>query len=354
MSKFSNHPAMVVLFALSFSFLLMMVFSPMLGVYQLVQQWDFIVLWLISLLTVALPMLYLELALAKRSQSTVLQGLVSLTRDADAKTTWRVIGWIGLFFISSLNGSMLSQITLDISRIFNLHIHFSVLMLIILGLASALSLLPRLLLVCGMLGAMLASLIITPSTDINSHLQWTNSTAQEWATSVMMVILATGFGMSLYWQNSVKIVESMSSLNLLAFALLGALSGAIILYTVIPIQSVIVLLAVVALLLQLSREQLKQRQMVVVLQWFIPCIGVFFWLIESLHQGLSYLLMIFGLLLCLAYSIFVGWVMKTSHLRKSLNFNKELVYNLWRVAVRIVVPLQIIIALGIMLQHWLV
>lgn len=353
MSKFSNHPAMLMLFALSFSFLLMMVFSPMLGVSQLVQQWDFVVLWLISLLTIALPMLYLELALAKRSQNSALQGLMSLTRDADAKTTWRVIGWAGIVFIALLNGSILSQIALNIGQIFNVNLHFSVLMLIGLGVALALSCLPRLLLVCGMLGAMLASMIITPSSDINTQLQWTNGTAQDWATSVMMVVLATGFGMSVYWQNSVKMVENSSSLNLPVFALLGALCGAMILYTVVPTQSVIALLAVVALLLQLSREQLQQRQMAIVLQWLLPCVGVLVWLIAPLHQTLGYVLMILGLLLCLAYSIFVGWVMKASHLRKSLNFNKELIYNVWRVAVRIVVPLQIIIALGIMLQHWL-
>jgi hypothetical protein len=50
------------------------------------------------------------------------------------------------------------------------------------------------------------------------------------------------------------------------------------------------------------------------------------------------LLMLWGLLICLIYSIFAGWIMKISHLRKSMNFSNELFYNLWRIAIRIVLP----------------
>jgi SNF family Na+-dependent transporter len=55
--------------------------------------------------------------------------------------------------------------------------------------------------------------------------------------------------------------------------------------------------------------------------------------------------MLWGLLLCLIYAIFAGWIMKISHLRKSMNFSSELFYNLWRIAVRIVLPLGIVLAM---------
>lgn len=55
--------------------------------------------------------------------------------------------------------------------------------------------------------------------------------------------------------------------------------------------------------------------------------------------------MLWGLLICLLYAIFVGWLMKISHLRKSLNFAQETTYNLWRIAVRILSPLAIVIAM---------
>ena len=37
--------------------------------------------------------------------------------------------------------------------------------------------------------------------------------------------------------------------------------------------------------------------------------------------------------------------MKISHLRKSMNFSNELFYNLWRIAVRVVLPVSIILAI---------
>ena len=37
--------------------------------------------------------------------------------------------------------------------------------------------------------------------------------------------------------------------------------------------------------------------------------------------------------------------MKISHLRKAMNFSNELFYNLWRIAVRVVLPLSIVMAI---------
>jgi SNF family Na+-dependent transporter len=41
----------------------------------------------------------------------------------------------------------------------------------------------------------------------------------------------------------------------------------------------------------------------------------------------------------------VGWMMKISHLRKAINFSSEGFYNIWRIAVRIILPLAILMAL---------
>ena len=37
--------------------------------------------------------------------------------------------------------------------------------------------------------------------------------------------------------------------------------------------------------------------------------------------------------------------MKISHLRKAINFSSEAFYNIWRIAVRIILPLSIVLAL---------
>ena len=60
---------------------------------------------------------------------------------------------------------------------------------------------------------------------------------------------------------------------------------------------------------------------------------------------------VWGLAVCAVYAIFSGWQMKISHLRKALSFDHEAVYNLWRIAVRLVIPAAIVLALVGMLQQ---
>ena len=45
------------------------------------------------------------------------------------------------------------------------------------------------------------------------------------------------------------------------------------------------------------------------------------------------------------YAVFSGWQMKISHLRKALSFDHEMTYNVWRIAMRVVIPLAIVLAI---------
>jgi hypothetical protein len=67
----------------------------------------------------------------------------------------------------------------------------------------------------------------------------------------------------------------------------------------------------------------------------------------------DYVLKVLALLTILGFAVFSGWVMKISHVRKALNFNSEGVYNLWRVGVRIAVPLVVLWLLAGMVLTWL-
>ena len=100
-----------------------------------------------------------------------------------------------------------------------------------------------------------------------------------------------------------------------------------------------------ALLIQLAKEQLAQRQLEVIVQWVIIVAAIAVWIIPQVEQIFNVLLMLWGLVICLIYAIFAGWIMKISHLRKAMNFSNELFYNLWRIAVRLVLPLSIIVAM---------
>ena len=100
-----------------------------------------------------------------------------------------------------------------------------------------------------------------------------------------------------------------------------------------------------ALLLSLAKEQFTQRSIALPIQFIVLLVALLIWGIPQLANIFNPLLMIWGLVICLIYSIFVGWIMKISHLRKALNFSNEMFYNIWRIAVRIVLPLSIVMAL---------
>lgn len=96
---------------------------------------------------------------------------------------------------------------------------------------------------------------------------------------------------------------------------------------------------------QLAKEQLAQRQLALVIQWAVIIAAIAVWFVPQLQQFFNLGLMLWGLVICLIYAVFAGWVMKISHLRKAMGFSNELFYNLWRIAVRLVLPISIVIAM---------
>jgi hypothetical protein len=146
-----------------------------------------------------------------------------------------------------------------------------------------------------------------------------------------LALVATGLGMGLYWQNSLIQIQNTSEASKTAFPIWIAQFVAVIAFgfysaqqnfsdTTLAIAGVIA----AALLFQLAREQLQQRQLSVLMQWVILLIATLIWLIPNMQFEFNILLMLWGLLICLIYSIFAGWIMKISHLRKSMNFSNEL------------------------------
>ncbi len=95
------------LMAFCLSFVIMATLAPTMGI-QIDRQIDFWLLWFGTMLLLALPVCYLEIALAKRSKTTALNALSSLTREADSSPKWRVVGWLAVVFIPFLAGNVLS------------------------------------------------------------------------------------------------------------------------------------------------------------------------------------------------------------------------------------------------------
>ena len=95
--------------AFCLSFIMMTSLAPSVGI-QIDRQLDFWLLWLGTMLLLALPIGYLEIALAKRSKTSALQALATLTRDADASARWRIVGWLAVVFVPFFAGNILSLI----------------------------------------------------------------------------------------------------------------------------------------------------------------------------------------------------------------------------------------------------
>lgn len=217
--------------------------------------------------------------------------------------------------------------------------------------AFILSFLPRTILVLLSTVTLVTSIILSQIFYVNLapwHL--TAMTLPEWGNAVVLALIATGLGLGIYAQTD---LEKKDSTSRLAMPIWCAQIVAIIVFSFFAIQAQASALAVVvmvvfgsALLLQCAKAQLAERKASVVLQylvWILPC---FAWACSAILPALDLTLMLWGLSNCLIYAVFVGWVMKISHLRKAMNLNTEFSYNLWRIAVRVVVPVSIIVAMG--------
>ncbi|TCM67565.1 SNF family Na+-dependent transporter [Acinetobacter calcoaceticus] len=347
------------LMAFCVSFIIIAGLAPILGL-TAERQLDFWLLWFVSMLLLALPIAYLEIALAKRSKTTALNALSTLTRDADVSAKWRGMGWLACLFIPFLAGGLLnniSQISLQYSQ---LNLDGNIALLMSLVLALALSFVPRKLLVILTALGVVASVIVANVFGTSlAPWQVTAIEFNEWGNATVLALVASGLGLGIYWQSSLQQVQQQQSASSTVLPIWIAQLLAVVAFGYFGITAQIPAVALfistvfaAALLLQLTREQLQHRQVSIVVQYAILVLGLAIWLVPMLDLLLNPLLMLLGLLICLLYSIFVGWLMKISHLRKAMNFSNELFYNLWRIAIRIILPLAIVLAIISYLGQW--
>lgn len=348
------------LMAFCLTFIIIATLAPVVGI-QFERQFDFWLLWLGTMLFLALPITYLEIALAKRSKTTALNALSGLTRDADASARWRLVGWLAVIFIPFLAGAVLFNAAqlIQLQMIPDFAPHLVFLAMAVVALIG--SFIPRQFLVPVTALGVIVSLITanTLGTPAASW-QWTSVEFSEWGSATVLALVASGLGLGLYWQSSLPGVQTQNAVTgtvlPIWFAQLVALIafGFFVANGELPVIAlVITALAAAALFIQFAREQLLQRQVAVFLQWAILLIALLVWAIPEIYSALNLVLMLWGLIICLIYAIFAGWIMKISHLRKSMNFSNELFYNLWRIAVRIVLPLSILLAMVAIIRQFI-
>jgi hypothetical protein len=346
------------LMAFCLSFLIIATLAPITGI-QIDRQLDFWMLWLATMLILALPVCYLEIALAKRSKTTALQALSSLTREADSSQRWRIVGWLAVVFIPFLAGAMLNHAS-NVVSIANLEVQQLVILAGLAIVALLLSLIPRLILVGITTVGVIASLVL--ANVMGTALpEWQVTPVQfsEWGNATVLALVASGLGMGLYWQSSLAAVKQQDVATKTVLPIWIAQLLAVIAFGFFAVKAevpafalIAAIVAAAALMLQMAREQLQQRQINVIIQWVIVAVATLVWLIPNITPVFNNLLILWGLVISLIYALFAGWIMKISHLRKSMNFSSEAFYNIWRIAVRVVLPVSIVVAIIAVLGQW--
>lgn len=346
------------LMAFCLSFLIIATLAPITGI-QIDRQLDFWMLWLATMLILALPVCYLEIALAKRSKTTALRALSSLTREADSSQRWRIVGWLAVVFIPFLAGAMLNHAS-NVVSIANLEVQQPAILAGLVIAALLLSLIPRLILMGITTVGVIASLVL--ANVMGTALpEWQVTPVQfsEWGNATVLALVASGLGMGLYWQSSLAAVKQQDVATKTVLPIWIAQLLAVIAFGFFAVKAevpafalVAAIVAAAALMLQMAREQLQQRQINVIIQWVIVAVATLVWLIPNITPVFNNLLILWGLVISLIYALFAGWIMKISHLRKSMNFSSEAFYNIWRIAVRVVLPVSIVVAIIAVLGQW--
>lgn len=348
---------------------------------------DFWLLWLLAMLLVSLPVVYAEIALAYRSAEAPLAGMQKLTREADASTFWRSFGWlaalvsilIAALVISGASTGILAALS-ELNSVPNVP-SFAIAagLMVIAVLLSLLGVAP---LPIG-LGLMLIGLLLGVANGLpNIAFAMTDVSLSEWARAVALALVSVGAGTGLYWfgQNLIRkqTVTAVGTDNHNAQTTRNSAAPAYrATKLVLPIWVLQLVVGVVALfisgmalppigqlsywigvvfvasyLLHYSSQQLAHKfglLVSVVLTFVLALLLV----VAIPTNWLVGILVIISSIAVLLLSVFAGWQMKISHLRKSLNFGNEAFYNLWRVAIRLIVPLALLLALIGWVMQWL-
>ena len=345
---------------------------------------DFWLLWLLAMVLVALPVVYAEIALAYRSVEGPLAGMQKLTRESDASPIWRSFGWlaalvsivIAALIISGASTGILTALTELNSTPDVPSFAVAAGLMVITVLLSLLGTAP---LPIG-LGLMVVGLILGIANGVpNISFAMTDISLVEWARAVALALVSVGAGTGLYWfgqnlvsRQTVTAVEASSQQTqsraardyratklVLPIWILQLLVGVVALFisgmSLPPIGQLLYwagVLFVVSYLLHYSTQQLAHKFGLLV-SLIITFVLALLLVVAIPTTWLVGILVIVSSIAVLLLSVFAGWQMKISHLRKSLNFSSEAFYNLWRVAIRLVVPLALLLALIGWVIQWL-
>ena len=322
---------------------------------------DFWLLWLGAMVLVALPMVYAEIALAYRSSAAPVAGMQTLTREADASPLWRSFGWLAALVAIVIAALVISGASLHMLQALGtmqlapdiMPFALSMGLVVIAVLLSLLGVTP---LPIG-LGLMLIGMIFGAIQGLPQiSFAVTGVSLGEWARAVALALVSVGAGTGLYWftgtpsraEGARSLPASKQVLPIWGVqVVVGGVALGMSSLSLPPIAQLLYGVGVVFVagyLLHYAAQQLAHRFGVVLSMVAVLIIALL--LVAAVPDAwLAGILVVVSSIAALLLSVFAGWQMKISHLRKALNFSSEGLYNLWRIAIRLLVPLALIIAL---------
>lgn len=356
----------------------------------------FFAAWAACVLVLGLPLLLLELMLGRRSRRSPLEGLAFLTREADVPRGWRVPAWasamataLALAALALLAGNMhflgreleLVEGAVQVVSSSGLVLPLGTGALLVLAAGLSLLSAPRrsLFTAAAMLLVLLLLLLaaVAGSGAAVSVYTATGLALTDWQQALRLALLSLGGGLGLIWVGGMQLAKEKSLARLALSAVAAHIALALLLMlalapfvaaqlanahvpivptgsTVGIVLSALALVALLAMLLLaepllfwLAEKGMARLPAVVGVFGTAAVLAEGLWFFAPI-DGLQVLLKVLGILLLLTlfgFSVFAGWAMKISHARKELALPDEVLYNLWRVAVRIALPLAIIWAL---------
>lgn len=357
----------------------------------------FFAAWVLCLMLLALPVLMLEMMLGRRSRHSPMAGMAVLTREADASRIWRASVWVSALTgtatvaaLALLAGGSINFLAREVGLVgaagqavmesgLMLPLGTGVVLLVAAGFSlmtqvqrSLLSSMAILLVVLLLVMAALAGQTAAASVYHSSGLL-----AADWREALRMALLSMGSGLGVLWLAGLQTPKAYSLAKLglllllthivLALLLLLALAPFVaaaqvnpvgeilhivptgatvwILMMALVVTGVVALMQVAEPLLQWLQERGLLRLPAVVLVFGVGAVTAeVLWFVgrAGAVQGLLKILAVLLLMVILGFSVFAGWMMKVSHARRELALPNEGIYNLWRVAVRIALPLAIV------------
>jgi NSS family neurotransmitter:Na+ symporter len=356
--------------------------------------------FLLCLLVLALPLRLLELMLGRRSRRSPLDGMAALTREADAKRGWRAAAWAsGLADILALAGlallagwgasflghRLLSDTVQTATAAGLVWPAGTGTAFIVAGGLALLSPARReaatvvaLLVVVLCLGA--AALMGAGS--LAAYDTVTPLGVEGWREAMRTALLVGGGGLGVVWLTGMRLPKevSLGQFTLGLVGLQAVLAGLVwmalapfaagaagvvgssavleqipsvmgdgvapaLLFVALGVAAVFALaFAAEPLLTRLGEKGVSRLPAVMLVFVSGAALAEILWMggrVEGVHFLLQAVRDVL-LLVLVGLSVFAGWAMKISHARKELNLPSEGLYNVWRVAVRLVVPLAVL------------